>query len=67
VQAYIILAVFIWGHANAQTAQPGSKNKKGVFYFALRFSPHFLYTQYHTRHQTSDPYFDLKLMKVKGR
>jgi hypothetical protein len=62
-----ILTVCLWLDTNAQTVQPGSKNKKGVFYFALG-SHRILYTP-STIHviRTSDSYFDFKIIKVKGR
>ena len=50
-----------------QKAQPGSKNKKGVFYFA--FGSHRIFYTPSTIHviRTSDSFFDFKLMKVSGR
>jgi hypothetical protein len=63
----IILTVFLWIPTNAQTAQPGSKNKKGVFYFAV--GSHRIFYTPSTIHviRTSDSYFDFKMIKAKGR
>lgn len=65
--AITILTVFLWVDTNAQTAQPGSKNKKGVFYFA--FGSHRIFYTPSTVHviRTSDSFFDFKLIKVNGR
>jgi hypothetical protein len=65
--AITILTVFLWVDTNAQTAQPGSKNKKGVFYFA--FGSHRIFYTPSTVDviRTSDSFFDFKLMKVNGR
>jgi hypothetical protein len=63
----IILTIFLWVGMHAQTGQPGSKNKKGVFYFALG-SHRIFYTPSTIRViRASDPHFDFKLMKVKGQ
>lgn len=63
----IILTFFLCGHIYAQTAQPGSKNKKGVFYFAFG-SHRIFYTPSTIRViRTSDSFFDFTLEKVQGR
>src|SRR4030095_3440094 len=63
----IILAVLLCGQANAQTTERGSKDKKGVFYFA--FGSHRIFYTPSTIQviRTSDSYFDFKMIKVKGR
>jgi hypothetical protein len=62
----VVLATFYSWPANAQPAQPGSKNKKGVFYFA--FGSHRIFYTPSTIHviRTSDSFFDFKLIKAKA-
>src|SRR5215510_4869695 len=67
VVGFIVLSVCLCRYANGQTAQPGSKIEKGVFYFA--FGSHRIFYTPSTIHviRTSDSFFDFKLMKVNGR